>query len=151
MHRPALSRSVFALLLAACSANDPAATGSGAGTEDSGDADESDGGSPTSADGSTGGVDESTGAEAIDVPARSVRISKVEANPGVAIPIAENGAWVDGSGRNAPLVKNRNTAFRVYLDVDDASWVPRTLKARLTVTQADGRESSYEEVGQIDN
>jgi hypothetical protein len=151
MHRPALPCFVLAVLLAACSANDPILAGSGDGTGDSGNADESDGGSPTSADGSSGVADESSGGEAIDVPARSVRISKVEANPGVAIPIAQDGAWVDGSGRNAPLVKNRNTAFRVYLDVDDASWVPRTLEARLTITQSDGRESSYQEVGQIDN
>jgi hypothetical protein len=153
MHRPALATCLLATLLAACGSDDPSVAGEGDGTGDSGSADESGGGStPSSADGSTGSADESEsgGTPMGDVPARGIAIAKVEANPGVAIPIAENGSWVGGSGRNAPLVKNRNTAFRVYVDVDDAIWVPREIRARLTVTQADGRESVFEEVGQVD-
>ncbi|HWB80553.1 MAG TPA: hypothetical protein VG755_36565 [Nannocystaceae bacterium] len=154
MHRPALAPCLLATLLAACGSDDPSGVGEGDGTGDSGNVEESEGGStPGSADGSSGNADESEsgGTPMGDVPARGgITITRVEANPGVAVPIAENGSWVGGGGRNAPLIKNRNTAFRVYVDVDEASWVPRVIRARLTVTQSDGRETVYEEVGQID-
>jgi hypothetical protein len=154
MKRPAVRTPLVAVLLSlvACGDDKGAAdSADGAGTGDA-SADES------ADDDGTGNIDESgsdgsdaaeTGTEAA-VNARGVRISLVEANPGVAVPIARDGAWVTGPERNAQLIKNRNTAFRVYLDVDDAIWVARPIRARMVVTQEDGRESMYEETADVD-
>jgi len=100
-------------------------------------------GTGTSGDATTSGpgtADESsdTGTTAVDVPARGVRISLVEANPGVAVAVGRDGQWVDGDGRNARIPRMRDTAFRVRVDVDEAVWVPRELEARLTLHQLDG-------------
>ncbi len=136
---------------AACGSDSP--TGSGDGTEGGSQDDES--GPANTDDAQDTGVDpsaaDSTGAtpEPENVPARNVRISRVEANSGVAVPIAADGEWVGGSGRNAPLPKGRDTAFRIYLDVEDDAWVSRELEARLTVTQPDGREAMYAERGEV--
>jgi len=101
-------------------------------------------------DSSGGGGEEDEGAvERSNVPARGVLISSLEANPGVAIPIVRDGVWLDGTTRNAPIPRYRNTAFRVYLDVDERNWVERELEGRLTVTQADGTETEYSEVATI--
>lgn len=85
----------------------------------------------------------STGTTTMDVPARGVRISLVEANPGVAVPVGRDGQWVDGDGRNAPLPARRDTLFRVRVDVDEAVWVPRELEARLHMHQLDGTMESF--------
>jgi hypothetical protein len=84
-----------------------------------------------------------------DVPARGIAVSRVEANSGVAIPIAIDGAWADGSVRNAQIPKNRNTAFRVYVDVDEGSWVQREIEARMTLYFDDGTTTEYVERGEI--
>lgn len=91
----------------------------------------------------------STGGEVTDVPARNISISRVEANPGVAIAVADGGAWVDGGHRNAPIPKNRDTAFRVYVDIVEDGWVARDITARLTVSHADGTSSVIEETAEI--
>ncbi|MBC8072129.1 MAG: hypothetical protein IAG13_27660 [Deltaproteobacteria bacterium] len=154
MKRPALRAPVVAVLLsiAACGDSDGAAA-SADGTDGEGSADDSTGADAmSSADDSDESVGEEgeSGSTPADVNARGLRISLVEANPGVAVPIARDGAWVQGPERNAQLIKNRNTAFRVYLDVDDAIWVARPIRARMTVTQTDGRESTYEETAEVD-
>jgi hypothetical protein len=140
-------------LTAACGSDSTSASGDGTdgGAEDGTSADGGgDSATPTGddapADTSAGGSD---GGEVVDVPARGVRITRVEANSGVAVPIAQDGEWVGGSGRNAPLPKGRDTAFRVYVDIDEDVWVTRNLEARMTVIQADGRESNYAETGEV--
>jgi hypothetical protein len=76
----------------------------------------------------------SGGMEEVDVPARGgIAVSLVEANSGVAIPIGQDGAWVGPEGRNAPLPKGRDTAVRVYVEVDEATWVQRDIEARLSI------------------
>jgi hypothetical protein len=159
MVSPRLPRLLAALALTttACTADDaspPGADGTGSATQDDSDADDSD--TDTADDSDTEDDSDPTAADStgdtpapVDVPARNVRISLVEANSGVAVPIARDGAWVDGTGRNAPLPKGRDTAFRVYLDVEEAGWVTRNIEARLTVRQLDGRESMYAELGEI--
>ncbi len=105
---------------------------------------------------STGGVDEPTtsssstagssgsGEETGDTtelePARGVSISAVHLNPGVAIPIAVDSVAIPPTERSARLPRNRETALRVFLDVDEDVWVERALEARVTVTQEDGTQ-----------
>ncbi len=110
---------------------------SGSGTEETGSMpgstttpdDEETGETPT-----TGG-EESTGAAPFEpFPARGgVKIAKVEVNPGVAIKIEENGVPVPGEDRNAFVPKNRDSLFRVFLDVPD-DWTPRNIEARLELS-----------------
>lgn len=123
-----------AALLLACSAED--------GNTDSGAA------------GSSGDLPGGTAAEATDSvddtagetdapppasePARAVSISLVEANSGVAVAIGADGAWVGPEGRNSPIPQGRDTALRVYVDVDDDIWVQRDIEARLYVHLPDG-------------
>ncbi len=145
-----LLSSVF--LAAACDDGgdaDGGGTGSGgaeAGGTTAGEAGSGDSGSTGVS--ATSGVDE-TGTAAVDEPARAVEISRVEANSGVAIPIAIGGSWADGPQRNAQIPKNRNTAFRVYLDVEDDTWVSRPIEARMTLFQEDGTEKVYSEIADV--
>ncbi len=110
------------------------------GETDESDSDTDDSDSGTSAADETGGP-----VEEEDVPARAVSVSRVEANSGVAIPIAIDGAWADGSQRQAQIPKNRNTAFRVYVDVNENNWVERDIEGRMTVYLPDGTEKVYSE------
>lgn len=103
----------------------------------------------TDSDSATSGVDETGDPPAQDVPARGIAVSRVEANSGVAIPIAIGGAWADGSQRQAQIPKNRNTAFRVYVDVDDNAWVQREIEARMTLYFDDGETKEYAERAEI--
>jgi hypothetical protein len=109
---------------------------------------------PTAGEGTTGGADETgtTGEPEpeADVPARGgILVSLVEANPGVAVPIGQSGAWVGPEGRNAPLPKGRNTVVRVYVDVDEATWVQRDIEARLSLHLPDGTVETLREVAMI--
>ncbi|MEM6989943.1 MAG: hypothetical protein AAF721_05585 [Myxococcota bacterium] len=147
MHRRLAWISVASCLtLLACPADDPAGDeGAGTGADDGGTAEDGDGGGSGQVDGESG-----TGsAPAEDVPARGLTISKVEANPGVAIPIIEGGVWVDGPERRAQIPKGRNTAFRVYVDIDEDIWVQREIEGRLTVIQSDGTEEVFKETVEI--
>jgi hypothetical protein len=156
---PLFARALALLALTtACgseSGTTPAADGTGSATQDDdSDSDDETDDSDTNDDSDT--ETDPTDADTTDgdpppanVPARNVRISLVEANSGVAVPIARDGAWVDGSGRNAPLPKGRDTAFRIYVDVEEDGWVSREIEARMTVTQLDGRESVYSETAEI--
>jgi len=70
----------------------------------------------------------------VAIPARGgVKISRVEANPGVAVPIGLDGAEVGGAGRNAFIPRERDTLIRVFVDVPDG-WSPRELEARLVLS-----------------
>ncbi len=97
----------------------------------------------TSGEGGTSGVDESgttmTEPEFEPYPARGIRLSEVYANQGVGVPIVRDGAWVDGSGRNAALVPERTTMIRGYWELDEG-FEPRVIMARLTLTSPDGTE-----------
>jgi hypothetical protein len=142
-------------LAVACGDDDSMqADGSGSGTEASaGTEGEGSGGtgsaSETDPSASQTSAADSSGGTPVDEPARAVTVSRVEANSGVAIPVAIDGAWADGSVRNAQIPKNRNTAFRVYLDVDESVWVERAIEARMTLYFDDGTEKVYTEVADI--
>lgn len=75
-----------------------------------------------------------TDAAFVPIPARGeVKIVKIEANPGVAILLEENGVPVGGASRNAYLPKGRDALLRVFLDVPD-DWTERNIEARLELT-----------------
>lgn len=138
------------LLALACAPED----GGGVADETGSSGGESDPG--TSAEGATTGSAEETGASEDggpadqDVPARGgIVVSLVEANPGVAVPIGRAGAWVGPEGRNAPLPKGRNTVVRVYVDVDEATWISREIEARLSIHMPDGTVHEQSEVTTI--
>lgn len=67
------------------------------------------------------------------VPARGITITKVTANHGVNVSIANGAEWVDGSGREARLVSGRDTIIRIYHQIDP-NWVERDIEARLELT-----------------
>jgi hypothetical protein len=69
--------------------------------------------------------------------ARGISIDRVEVNVGVPVPIYQDGAWVDGAGRNAQIPQNRQTLLRAYWVYEDA-WEPREIKAVLTLAYSDG-------------
>lgn len=88
------------------------------------------------------GVDSSsTAAEPEFVPyaARSIYVDRIVANQGVEVPVVLDGEWVDGSQRNAQMLKDRNTMIRAFWQVDEG-YVPREVEARLTMILADGTE-----------
>ncbi len=77
----------------------------------------------------------------VAIPARGgIKIAKVEANPGVAVPIGKDGGEVGGPDRNAFIPRERDSLVRVYVDVPD-DWVERELEARLVLT-VDGVEET---------
>jgi hypothetical protein len=114
------------------------------------------GGEDAGNDGSTTSVDEATstgtGEEPttgeppfVAIPARGdIKITRVEANSGVAVPIGLNGAEVLGPERNAFIPRERDTLIRVFVDVPEESWTARELEARLVLT-ADGVETTLTE------
>src|SRR5690606_21669035 len=139
-----------ALALACGTAEGPAAEETSASEARSSDEGSTTGDDPTA----TGSVDETAGStgtvEDDDVPARGgITVSLVEANPGVAVPIGANGQWVGPEGRNAPLVKGRNTVIRVYVDVDEATWVQRDIEARLSIHLPDDTVETLSEITTI--
>lgn len=123
------------------------------GNDDGGTGNGSAGDATTTASGEDTAADETaadtTGGEPAAPLARGVRVSLVEANAGVAIPIGRDGEWVDGDGRNGPIIQHRPTAIRVEVDVDEASWVPRELEARLRLVRPDGTEETISAVETI--
>jgi hypothetical protein len=68
------------------------------------------------------------------VPARGITITKVTANHGVNVSLANGDQWVDGGGREARLVTGRDTIIRIYHQLDP-DWVEREIEARLEITQ----------------
>ena len=67
------------------------------------------------------------------IPARGVTITKVTANHGVNVSIANGAAWAGPTEREARLSSGRDTIIRVYHELDP-DWVEREIEARLTVT-----------------
>ncbi len=126
------------------------ASGSASGdSPTSGDSD-SDAGSAVTG---TSGADES-GTTAVEpefepYPARGVRLSEVYANQGVGVPIVRDGAWVDGSGRNAALIPERTTLIRGYWDLDEG-FEPRVIMARLIMSYPDGTEEIADRTFEVD-
>ena len=114
MRRVALVPVVF-LCLSACSPDGPGAEDTGlTGNE----------GGTSSGDG------DGDGEPFTPVPARGITITKVTANHGVNVSIANGDQWVDGTGREARLVTGRDTLIRVYHQLDP-NWVERDIEARL--------------------
>src|SRR5688500_12261678 len=106
----------LAICLPACAdetasvAGDGTSSGeAGEGTESDEDEDEST--SPTTDEG--GESSSSAGpVEFVPIPARGIVLTDVEANQGVGVPILREGAWVQGSARNAELVRGRDMLLR---------------------------------------
>lgn len=97
----------------------------------SGDVDED--GTTTGATATTG-EEPTTGEPFAPFPARGeIKIVRVEANPGVAVPIGLNGQAVGGADRNAFIPGGRDMLIRAYVDVPD-DWTPRALEARLVLS-----------------
>ncbi|MEM7159168.1 MAG: hypothetical protein AAF799_40400 [Myxococcota bacterium] len=128
----------------ACGPGDPATA--------SGGADASGGEEATSA---TGDDDAGQTSEAVDesgestasepefepYPARGITLTEIYADHGVHVPVYRDGAWVDGSGRNAELIANRNTLIRAYWELEP-DFEPRVIEGRLVLTQPDGSQES---------
>ncbi|MBL4686147.1 MAG: hypothetical protein JKY37_16255 [Nannocystaceae bacterium] len=91
--------------------------------------------------GTTAEVDETAGPD-VDIPARGIVIRRVDVNSGVAITVAENGVLIAPQDR-APIPKQRNTALRVLVDVDEDVWVQREIEGRLTIVQPDGTQDVF--------
>ena len=66
-----------------------------------------------------------------------LHISKVEANPGVSIPLAIDGAATTPEERAAPIPPDRALWILVSVDVD-ADWVRRDIAGTLTLETAEG-------------
>lgn len=64
--------------------------------EDDGDTEPGDDEDSGTTTGDTDDPSVGTDAPVEDVPARGIAISGVDANPGVAIPVVVDGAWVEG-------------------------------------------------------
>ena len=68
------------------------------------------------------------------IPARGdIKVTLVEANPGVAIPIGIDGKEVGGPGRNAFIPKGRDMLLRTFFEIPD-DWTPREIEARVHLT-----------------
>ncbi|HEY8380100.1 MAG TPA: hypothetical protein VIK91_26600, partial [Nannocystis sp.] len=126
--RVALAPLLLGSLATACS-DDLAGTEAGGQTSSTG---ETTAEAPTGTDSATAAT---TGEPQFEpFPARGgIKIVRVEANSGVAIPIGKDGLGVGGSERNAYLPPRRNTAIRAYVEVPE-DWVPRELEGRLHLT-----------------
>lgn len=81
-----------------------------------------------------------TGAEeVIGDPALGIDIVEVEANQGTAVSIGKDGAWVGPEGRNAYMIRDRDTLVRLHHRVHEG-WVPREIVAILHLIDANGVE-----------
>jgi hypothetical protein len=126
--------------------------GSGTGASDGGSGGTA--GSGGASAGSGGGASAASTAATpdlppVDVPASGVTIDWVEATQALAIPIAEQGAWVDGGSRVAAIVAGRDTLIRAYWSYG-ADWVPRQIEARLHLVTATGETSTLVDVAELD-
>jgi len=136
------------------SADDAASTGSGSGasagsTSDvpSTSADATDPGATTaSLDDTTASADSSdstSGDPLPPPPATGIQIVDVTADQGIRIPVAQDGAYVDPSDRNATLLQGRVTAIRAFYTTDPG-FVTRTIYGLLWLDHADGTTERYE-------
>ncbi len=87
---------------------------------------------------STGATDTATtGVEFVPIPARGVKLDRVQANQAVGVDIARDGAWVPGAERSSYLIADRLMLLRGFYSVPD-DWEPRKIRAHLTVYYPDG-------------
>lgn len=87
---------------------------------------------------STGATDTgTTGVEFVPIPARGVKLDRVQANQAVGVDIARDGAWVPGAERSSYLISDRLMLLRGFYSVPD-DWEPRKIRAHLTVYYPDG-------------
>lgn len=87
-----------------------------------------------------GSESESESGEDQDVigdPALGIDIVQVEANQGTAVAIGQEGEWVGAEGRNAYMIRDRDTLVRVHHRVHEG-WVPREIVGILHLQTADG-------------
>jgi len=82
-------------------------------------------------------------------PATGISITHVEANQGTEVRIGQDGAWVPGEERLAPLTRNRNTLVRVHYEVTP-DFSPRELEARLLLEFADGTSKTFRQTKLVD-
>ncbi|MEZ4454098.1 MAG: hypothetical protein R3B09_31880 [Nannocystaceae bacterium] len=144
--RVAASLSLLSLIVACGGPKD----GDGGDASDGGSQSATDASASASGSGSESEGESSTTGEPFEpYTARGLRITRVEANPGVAVPIGLDGEAVEGAGRNAYLPPRRDTLIRAYVAVDD-DWVTRSIEARLTLTQQDGTETTLTDTFEID-
>ncbi len=114
------------------------ATGSGGATSDGGT---SDGGTSTAGDTDSGST--SSGGGNDGTPASNIRLTVLEFNQGVAVPIAENGSPLEPRDRLVPggmtprLVAGRGGLFRAMWETE-AGWSSRTIEAQLTLEHPNG-------------
>lgn len=69
-----------------------------------------------------------------DNPARSIRLTDIVVNQGVAVPLATDGGAVPLGARNAPVVAGRDAVFQVGV-APEGEWLPRDL---IAAVRADG-------------
>ncbi len=91
------------------------------------------------------GTDTDTGTETGEPPdeigplALGIDIVEVEANQGTAVLIGQAGEWVGAEGRNAFMIRDRDTLIRLQHTVAPG-WVPREIVAILHLRTAEGVE-----------
>ncbi len=84
--------------------------------------------------------------EAVEwIPARGISIDEVEINQGTRVPIGVGAEWIDGPERKAYLIASRDSLLRIHYTVDDATWVPREIEARVTLEFPDGTSTTLKE------
>lgn len=124
---------LMTVTLGACGDEEGAAAGDSEATAITGGVEEV-GDEGSSGESTTGGDEPTTGEPFAPIMARGdVRIARVEANPGVAVPIGLDGLEVGGSDRNGYIPRGRDTMIRAYVDVPDG-WTARPLEARLVLS-----------------
>lgn len=88
------------------------------------------------------GLDDSTFP---DLPyAHGIRLTRVEANQGVGIPIIQGGNFVPVTERTARLIEDRQTLIWGMWEVD-ANWKPREVRAELRVFPPGGESEVFVE------
>lgn len=106
--------------------------------------------SETSGEPTGGETAETTGEPFVPILARGgIKIARVEANSGVAVPIGLAGAEVGGDGRNAYLPPRRNTLIRAYVELPEG-WVGREIEGELHLTGG-GVDKVYKQVLLVEN
>ncbi|NJK31210.1 MAG: hypothetical protein HC927_01675 [Deltaproteobacteria bacterium] len=85
------------------------------------------------------GTDTGEEQEQIGGPALGIDIIEVEANQGTAVAIGKDGEWVGAEGRNAYMIRDRDTLIRVNHTVAEG-WIPRELVGVLHIYGPDGVE-----------
>ncbi len=84
-------------------------------------------------------TDTGTPLEELGPLALGIDIVEVEANQGTAVLIGQAGEWVGAEGRNAYMIRDRDTLIRLQHTVGDG-WVPREIVGILHVQDAQGVE-----------